>query len=408
MANEFIARKGIKILEIPEETTLTGSTISIIDSDGKLKQISVPNFYNESGINDAKTTAENAAITATEQANISITKANEASISASNALISEQNADLSKTEAEIAATLSTQQAVLSASARDAAIAAQLAAENSEDNAAASEASALLSAQASAQSALESEAARDEIVNKIDFTGASEGDIFRVNNLGVAVKINETDFLRSKVPFGKSAILAYLGGSDKIFAWDNFDRPNGDPIASENGLPYVSFGAPTISNKSLTSLTSGPSGVQFPYNYRGFTAIINGMLPVTIGNQFPYFGIRIIKDSSNYIDINYVTQFLRISKIINGVVTTISNVSDSSPFLGSNGNRFTLNVKLTYNPTDYSFFLSTIIPTSRNVVVTNLSSDNDIRNTFISETDFNIGVFCGGLSGTSIDSYIILK
>jgi len=128
MANEFIARKGLKVLEVPQESTTDGS-ISFLDQDGKLKKITVSDFYTETGIEQAKTDA-------------------------------------------------------------------------------------------AQSATDAEAAKNAVEAITDFT---EGNIYRGNGTGIEA-VNETDFLKSKVPFNSSIVGA---GFDLFRAnvWDNVNRPN---------------------------------------------------------------------------------------------------------------------------------------------------------------------------------------
>jgi hypothetical protein len=55
MANEFIARKGLKILEISEENTTSGS-IPFVGTDGTVKKISTTNFFNENNSQILNTT----------------------------------------------------------------------------------------------------------------------------------------------------------------------------------------------------------------------------------------------------------------------------------------------------------------------------------------------------------------
>lgn len=78
MANEFIARKGLKILEISEENTLSGSTIPVVNDDGTVKKISIPNFYSETGIEGAVNTATQQAILSASARDLSESYANDA------------------------------------------------------------------------------------------------------------------------------------------------------------------------------------------------------------------------------------------------------------------------------------------------------------------------------------------
>jgi hypothetical protein len=165
MANEFVARKGLKILEVAEETTINGS-ISFIDENGTLKKITVENFYDETGIQLALDTATAQAILSAAARNDS---ENFKNIANSERLLAENARDL----AESSANLSSEQAILSAAARDAAetfasnaLLSEQNAAQSATNALASEQAALLSEQNAAQSAAQANIDVQNAINDI--------------------------------------------------------------------------------------------------------------------------------------------------------------------------------------------------------------------------------------------------
>jgi hypothetical protein len=360
------------------------------DASASSASVSASSASNSAGVaSSSASTATTQAGIATAQAGIATTKANEANQSASNALASEQSASQSASNAlasEQASALSASNALASeqnalASEQSAsqseinALASEQASAQSEANALSSEQNALASEQASAlsasnalssansatssastattqagiattqaneasvsasnalaseqaatQSALESEAARDEIVSKINFTGAVEGDLFRVNSLGVAVRINETEFLKSKVPFLKSP-LSGLVDLDNVFAWDSFNRAGVVVGNADSGQPWLNltFNPFVIAGKSARASVN-----------TGSIAVIERELPIPqsdpnrggVGIFCNYFyrgnlsRIVVMKDVDNYFFYTIFLNSVILGKVIGGVLTTV--------------------------------------------------------------------------------------
>ena len=237
---------------------------------------------------------------------------------------SSTSAAQSALEAEAAATLSTEQATLSASARNDAEAARLGAENAEDNALISEINAATSANNALVSEQASEAARDEIVDKIDFTGAVEGDLLEQNSTGMYVPKSAKLINQSLTPFLNSPLAGFID-LDNLFAWDSFNRPNiASTLTSDSGNNYIQF--------------SGSSGLRIENNYAyknnasdiigvntGFGSVrfINNVR-IRPGNS--YNSVVIGKDANNYIIYQFDPAFvegIRVSIVIGGVATLLS-------------------------------------------------------------------------------------
>lgn len=200
---------------------------------------------------------------------------------------------------------------------------------------------VIAADLSASNALDSENAAElaasTIVDKIDFTGAVEGDLYRVNALGVAVPINETEFLKSKVPFLNSPLAGFLD-LDNLFAWDSFSRPNtASTLIADSGQSYIQFSGSSglrIENNyayknnfsDIIGVNTGFGSVRFVNNVR--------IRPANSNNSF-----IIGKDANNYIFYEFNSSLgdgIRVSIVIGGVATLLSAQNFYTVFGLSNG------------------------------------------------------------------------
>jgi hypothetical protein len=214
----------------------------------------------------ARSEAETAKIAAQQSASNAGTSASEAAVSATNALSSKNaaesaalqtasdrsatEADRAQTEADRIATgadrtqtgadrsatesaslVATQQATLATTARSEAETAKIAAQQSANNAGTSASEAAVSATNALSSKNAAESARNEIVEKVNFTGAAQGDLLERNSEGVFVPKSARLINHSKVPFQKSPVIQYRDLS--LFAWDNGVRPD-TPLFSGAG------------------------------------------------------------------------------------------------------------------------------------------------------------------------------
>mgnify|MGYP000279301820 CR=1 FL=1 len=168
----------------------------------------------------SETAAATSASNASDSADAAATSEANAASSASAASTSETNAAASASAASTSETNAANSASAAATSETNAANSASAASTSETNAANSASAAATSETNAATSASEAEAAKDAVEAITDFT---DGNIYRGNGTGISA-VNETDFLKSKVPFNSSLVAA---GFD-IFRsdiWDNVNRPN---------------------------------------------------------------------------------------------------------------------------------------------------------------------------------------
>jgi hypothetical protein len=343
--------EAAKAFALQAEASAQAAEASELDAESAESAAALSESNAAASANAAALSASAAAASASDSEDSATDSSNSASAAASSALNSANSALASANSAnaaaasESAAVLSAQAAAASESAAalsesSAALSAQASAASELDAEIAASAAAL-SAQAAAASELDAEtaatqatAARDEIVNKIDFTGAQEGDLYRVNSLGVAVRINETEFLKSAVPFLKSP-LAGLVDLDNVFAWDSFSRPNGAIGVADSGQSWQSLGLSpfVISNNAIR--TAGVSS-------ENRLAVIERNLPLPSGDPYrrgvaisaSYFyranlsSVVILKDINNYFYYTIFIDRIFLGKVVEGVSTIVLSQSIS--------------------------------------------------------------------------------
>jgi hypothetical protein len=282
------------------EITVNNITTSVeVDANYELFEIIVTDASEEQAERyaiEARESADEAAISK----DITTVKASEALASASNALTSEN-------ESESAATTATEQAILSAAARDESVSAKLAAQDSEDNALTSALDASLSAFNALASENAAELAASTIVDKIDFTGAVEGDILRHNGL-IFDKSPEKVTPLAYFNFGKTV-------PSKVWAADSFDIRG---LTPSNEL---------VNNRAYqTTVIEGDS-------YR--TIDTSSLLPDNNSRNFRFYltvetrinadaiNFCLYNNSSNYILVKIkVRGIFNVFETVNGVTTNI--------------------------------------------------------------------------------------
>lgn len=273
---------------------------------------------NATAAGQSATEAESSATAATGSATA-------AAQSETNAATSATEASQSATESAASATAAGQSATEAAASESVATAQAVIAVTKAGEASQSASEALASAQAAAQSEVDAEAARNEIVSKIDFTGAQEGDIYRVNSAGVAVRINETEFIQGLLLKSPLSGLHNLGDA---FAWDSFNRGDGVIGNADSGQPWLDLGQSpfVITQKSITgssyvdtniAVIQRPTPVNRTAPYRGATGLKFGMM--YRGNASKAI---IMKDLANYFYYEITFGFIILGKVIGGVNTTL--------------------------------------------------------------------------------------
>jgi len=331
------------------------------------------------------TQSANSASQSANSATASAISANDSANSAADALAAKQAAELAETNAETAASASAASATQSANSASAASASASAASGSAsaasvsasaasgsasaaaasatqsaNSAAASAASATQSANsatASAASATQAANSAAAITNQIDFTGVQDGDLL-LRQTGLFRRINQTSFLRSKVPFEGSP-LGFFFQPKSIIAWDNFDRPDENPVTdNSSGQSYTSFRGSSLGrvfSKTFRSSSAFPteSVAAFDAPATQFIGLQWNVRRVTTNSQA---GIMLIKDDNNFIFFgrpmlaggifgglipnsdNYV-----LYAVIAGVATLLGTITNVSVFGGGSSDGFQDNV-----------------------------------------------------------------
>ena len=163
----------------------------------------------------------------------------------------------------------------------------------------------------------------------------------MNNLGVAVKINETEFLRSKVPFEKSYLIGSLFDPNSHSISDNFDRPNTDRFNNPQGFTYEDFIG--------TSEIRTNSGSRRLYSSGIFAFDTVGIFPYTSPSLFNGFNINVkfrleggtvsvfyISDINNYYELRFNTTNISVFSWINGVSTQLASYTYGSNIISNWG------------------------------------------------------------------------
>jgi hypothetical protein len=198
----------------------------------------------------------------------------------------------------------------------------------------------VSAGQSVASATAAEAAKNQIVDKAEINIVTAGNVLRSD--GTLFKsISEVEFLRSKTPFERSSVAA---SEDifKVFAWDNFIRPNNENTigVSNSGQNWIQLGAfPLLGILDNAAYGVSSSGVRAQViqrtNFGGLGS--NGQGSVMLeANTFRVdatsLGVIAARDQLNYIFASFVGLNMRLNIVVAGVQTTLLSL----PILGSVG------------------------------------------------------------------------
>ncbi|WP_157972228.1 hypothetical protein [Pleomorphovibrio marinus] len=275
------------------------------------------------------------------------------------------------------------------------------------------------AEDAAQSASDAETSKNEITEKINFTDAQEGDLFRVNAQGVAVRVNETEFLKSKVPLLKSP-LAGMVDLDNLFAWDSFSRGNGPIGVSDSGQTWQTFlgdGMIITSNRASPSTDSlnasiintgfGSLSVRGFCQTRGFNT-----------SQQISCGFIIGKDIDNYYYILFDTATtsygFSLYRVISGIETLlleknynesgISNTARGAAQIGVNGFiKYYRRGEISPGGRSILFVGSSDYPSNNSVV--DVENDNSV---FVNSSDVAFAGIIGTRSQNMISNFSITR
>ena len=270
---------------------------------------------------------------AEESEQVATEKAAQTEQDAASALASKQDAEIAATASESFATDSGISATASEAAKGLSEAAK---EISIEEAGKSS----TSAGQSAGSATAAGASSSLITNKAEINITTAGHVLRAD--GTLFKsISEVEFLRSKTPFERSSIAA---SEDifKVFAWDNFIRPNNENTIgiSNSGQNWIQLGAfPLLGILDNAAYGVSSSGVRAQViqrtNFGGLGS--NGQGSVMLeANTFRVdatsLGVIAARDQLNYIFASFVGQNMVLNIVVAGVQTTLLSL----PILGSVG------------------------------------------------------------------------
>jgi len=210
--------------------------------------------------------------------------------------------------------------------------------------------------------LGAETARDAILDKAEINLTTAGNILRAD--GTTYKaVNETSFLQSKVPF-ENSFLAGFNNLKLIQIYDSFNRPNSSNLGfTDSGHEIIKLKGTSgnILNNTCRITNSGDiNGVEVNITNTSRVKInVISNIPIfsatTSGLGINSF-IYILKDINNGVVLSATSQFIIISKLVNGVITNLSSVIYIAN--DPNVNRSMINNSLTLNTT---FIFGTLAP-----------------------------------------------
>ena len=278
------------------------------------------------------------AIAAGDSEQVAIEKAAQASVDAASALAS-------KVDSESAATASGVSATASELANELSVAAKVIAIEEAGKS-------FVSATESAESATAAEAASALITNKAEVNITNEGNILRAD--GTAFKsISEVEFLQNKDAFASSFVSEKRG--NELVAFDNFTRPNGALVLSDNGLAYQSFTSVIVANQEIigNTLRINSNETIFLPVVGSITAQIEMALSAS-NNTCCYivFGT----DVNSHFQILLRSDIIVLSKVINGVTTTIIG---TPVVIGVDANAFRLSSQNKVSVVNFSLFVNSV-------------------------------------------------
>jgi hypothetical protein len=260
-----------------------------------------------------------------------------------------------KNDAESAATTSTQQAILSAAARDAAEGHKIGAQQAEGAAivAKNEAEGFKDDAEAAQTAAET--ARDAILDKAEVNVTTAGNILRADGSIFKSEDERVSFARLR-PYER-APLGFFFQPKSIIAWDNFDRPDENPVTvNDSGQAYQQFKGISLGRvgskvhrnislifESVSMIEVEPTqfiGVQLNVRRATF-GDASGLIVAKDDNNFIFFGRSsasgvlggVIPQSGDWV----------LWVVINDVATSLGQIANTSIFGGGNDNGFEGNV-----------------------------------------------------------------
>jgi hypothetical protein len=151
-------------------------------------------------------------------------------------------------------------------------------------------------------------------------GGSNGDIL-LHNGTLFEPVEHREALRSKVPFEKSPVAPPIGSWTSLIFWDNFRRPNENPvITSDSGGTYTNLVGDGIRiENNVVRFNADGNIVGIPCSPKSFLCRITKTSNVS--TRF-----YVWKDAQNYyeIELQWVLNQLNFNKNIAGVFTQISS------------------------------------------------------------------------------------
>jgi hypothetical protein len=232
-------------------------------------------------------------------------------------------------------------------------ASETAAATSETNAATSETNAATSETNAANSASDAEtaetgavAAKDAIEGKFDFTGASEGDLYRVNSSAVAVPISELLIPVTYFNYG-------INAPDRVWAADNFGvrgyTPSAELVA---GRAYTDL---TAASKSFKTLDT--SGLGTSKNDRNFRIDVCYETFVSTSPLFLLFW----RDASNYATLELNRKgTIKVNSVASDTTTEVYAAVGSA---NNAPERFIFSVQINWDNRDQRIYIHSNIFTS---------------------------------------------
>ena len=278
-------------------------------------------------------------------AQVAIEKAAQALEDAASALASKQAAESAAEVSGVFASNSNASAVASEVARLASVAAQgIAIEEAGKS--------FVSATESAESAAAAEAAKNQIVDKAEVNITTAGNILRAD--GTAFKsISEVEFLQNKDAFASSFVSEKRG--NELVAFDNFTRPNGALVLSDNGLAYQSFTSVIVANQEIIGNT-----LRINSNETIFLPVVGSITAqvemILSGSSNTSCYIVFGKDVNSHFQILLRSDIIVLSKVINGVTTTIIG---TPVVIGVDANAFRLSSQNKVSVVNFSLFVNSV-------------------------------------------------
>jgi hypothetical protein len=261
-----------------------------------------------------------------------------------------------------------------------------------------------SAGQSAGSATAAEVAKNQILNKAEVNITTVGNILRSD--GTLFKsISEVEFLRNKEAFARSFVSERRG--NELVAFDNFTRPNGALVLSDNGLAYQSFTSVIVANQEIVNnrlLLDSNQTIFLPV-IGSITAQVE-MILANSSNTVCYiiFG----KDVNSHFQILLRSDAIVVSRIVNGVITGITGITLSVDAfrLASSNKVSVVNFSLFVNSANNLFVSVFYSHFPDKVLLANIS--NQIAGVTTS-TDFTFfGLKGPNLAGKSVNSFRSIK